>query len=681
MAVFYLLGVLVVGVIVANMVHEFLPKIPDAFVLIVIGLLLSMNPIMQHFELEPEYFMLLIIAPLMFNDGQKTSLKGVRKNLRGILLLAVVLAVVTVAIVGMLANKLEVRWTLPLAIALAAIVTPTDAVAVKSLTANSKIPKGVDNALEYEALFNDASGLVMLDLALSVMEKGAISVQEGITHFLFVAIGGVIIGAVTGFILVTIRTFFNRRAGSPELTIIPIALLTPFVVYLLAEHFGTSGIIAVVTAGMIHNMESQNLRLTATKVQLVSSTIWDTISALLNSFVFILLGVSLPDVYHALLELGAKASWQLNGLGLIIYVVMLAIRYFAGRIGEAPQSELYFGPHNSKERNKNAAVFALSGVHGTITLAMAFSLPLMINHQAFPYREELLILATIIILLSMVVPAVILPRILPPVNLSFNEQDLEQARVEMIDYASLHLTENIQVDDVRFAVIGQLQSQKGFGDEFQHREQYYKIWNDVSKIQEDFLNSNETKETYEARVITVYKKILNTYSGTRFNLAQKLRDVQRTIQHELWHAKQGQFTRKQRINFHEDWQKQHADEQAQYDDFRNQLWQLETQLHERLTKYLDNLAQERLANSHEEIGDIQFVQRTLEERQRHFRQDYEENEKIPVDLFIQAFQLEYNYVQMQFTAGAINEALANKLYDEINQAQTLQLQQLAVETE
>ncbi|QBO35198.1 sodium:proton antiporter [Periweissella cryptocerci] len=679
MAIFYLLALLVVGVIAANMLHEVFPKVPDAFVLIVIGVLLSLTSIMRNFELEPEYFMLLIIAPLMFNDGQKTSLKGVRKNVRAIFLLAVVLAVVTVAIVGMLANRLEVQWTLPLALALAAIVTPTDAVAVKSLTAQSKIDTGVDNALEYEALFNDASGLVMLDLALSVMAKGSISVWDGLGHFVFVAVGGIAVGAITGFLLVTVRTFFNRRAVTPELTIIPIALLTPFVVYLLAEHVGTSGIIAVVTAGMIHNFESENLKLTATRVQLVSTTIWDTISALLNSFVFILLGVSLPRVFEEFGELGARASWQLIGLGFVIYVVMLLIRFLAGRIGDIPESTLYFGPHNSKKRNTNSAVFALSGVHGTITLAMAFSLPLMIAGHAFPYREELLILATVIILLSMIVPALVLPRILPAKDLSFNETELENARVQMIDYASLHLTEQITVDDVRFAVIGQLQSQKGFGDETQHRQQYYQIWSMVGQLEDDFLNSNEVKEMYEPRVLSVYRKILNTYSGQRFNILRKFNDIKHVVAHELWHAKQGQFTHKQRLNSRQEWQKAHADAAQQHDDFREQLWQLETQLHERLENYLTDLAKERLTNSHEEITDIQFVQRTLEERQRYFRQDYVENEKIPVDLFIQAFQLEYNYVQTQFVAGNLNEALANKLYDEINQAQTLQLQQLAVE--
>lgn len=679
MALFYVIAFLVVGIIISNIIHEVLPKIPDAFILIVIGLLLSLIPVMANFELEPEYFMLFIIAPLMFNDGQKTSIRGIRKNFHAILLLSVVLALITVVIVGLLANRLEVRWTLPLAIALAAIVTPTDTIAVKSLTSASKLDSGVNTALEYESLFNDASGLVMLNLALSVMEKGTFSIYSGLFQFVFVAVGGIVVGVMAGGILVSIRTYFNKKVTSPELTIIPIALLTPFIVYLLAESLGTSGIIAVVTAGIVHNVESEHLKLTATRVQLVSSTIWETLTAMLNSIVFILLGISLPEIFRSLVKLGIRQSFELLGLGLLIYVVMVVIRYVWAQIENETYVVAFFGPFKSKKRRKNAFVFGLSGVHGTITLSMAFSLPMFINGHAFPYREEILIIATAVILLSMVTPAVVLPKILPIKNLSFSKDELNNSRIQMIDYASLHLTERIPSNEVRYAVIQQLQSQKGFND-IQGYDKHQELFKKINEIEDEFLNSNEIKEIYPARVLSTYRKILDTdYGRQRVSVYRIIRSIDHQVRHEAWHISHGQITHGQRSKARKKWAKQNAEKMQIHDDFRSLLWELEKQLHELLEQYLRDLTKERLATAHGQLDDIQNVERFIEDRQRHFRRDYEENGKISVDLFIQAFQLEYNYVQTQFIAGVINEQLANKLYDEINQAQTLQMQQLLVE--
>lgn len=324
----YLVALLLVGVIGANVLKQFLPQIPEAFILIATGWGLSFIPIFKQFQLEPEFFMLLIIAPLMFIDGQKQSFNKIRKRFQGIFLLSVVLAVLTAAVVGVVAHQIEAQWTLPLAIALAAIVTPTDAVAVKSLTGNNELPGGVGEALELESLFNDATGLVMLDLALSVLSRGTFSVVDGIGHFLFVAVGGILIGIAGGFLLVMLRFNLNMRGKNPELTTIPISLLTPFAIYLLAEHFGTSGILAVVATGIEHNWEANRLRLTSTNVQLTSRTIWNIVTDVLNDVVFLILGLSLPTVFQNTLTIGWLGTVQLIGISLLIYLIMLGIRYF-----------------------------------------------------------------------------------------------------------------------------------------------------------------------------------------------------------------------------------------------------------------------------------------------------------------------------------------------------------------
>nr|WP_260166767.1 sodium:proton antiporter [Leuconostoc mesenteroides] len=522
MTILYTLALLLIGVIGTNLIKQFFPKIPEPFILIIVGVFLSFTPIFQNFELEPEFFMLMIIAPLMFLDGQKQSFSKIKKRFSIIFLLSVVLAVATAIVVGLIANRVEVQWTLPLAIALAAIVVPTDAVAVKSMTSSVDMPNGVGEALELESLFNDATGLVLLDLALSVLEQGKFSLIAGIGHFLFVAVGGALIGVIAGFLLVTIRTNITFRTVSPETTIIPISLLTPFIVYFLAESFGTSGILAVVATGIVHNWESNKLRLTSTRVQLTSNTIWESISNVLNSIVFIILGISLPIVWQEIIHMGLVGIMQLLGLSILIYIAMYAVRYIWAFREDNQSANTFFDSHsNPKQHLFLSHIFAISGVHGTMTLAMAFSLPLTIANHAFPYRAELIVVATLIILISMLMSAIILPIALPKKAVTYTKADLENTRNKMVDYASLKVSETTANPAVREAIMIQLQSQKGWlNDNHSTRnynsQKYNILLNNTKDFIIHYLHSDSVEQKYSSEVIDAYEKILNRLKISSF---------------------------------------------------------------------------------------------------------------------------------------------------------------------
>ncbi|MEG1094959.1 MAG: sodium:proton antiporter, partial [Lactococcus sp.] len=453
------IAVMLIGVIAANVIKEFFPKISETFILIGVGILLSFLPEFRHFELEPEFFMMLIIAPLMFNEGSKTSLKEVRKNFRGIFFLSITLAVVTVLFVAALTTNIMGSWIFPLAICFAAIVTPTDSVAVKSIIAGKKMPQGVNEAVEFESLFNDASGLVLLSLGLSVLESGHFSIWNGLGQFAFVSIGGILIGLIVGAFLVRIRIAINLRATNPEATIIPISILTPFALYLLAEHFGTSGVLAVVAAGLIHNFEGDMLKLTSTNVQLTNNTIWEILSGILNNFVFILLGVSLFGIWDIFKSLGLVEAVILFFISALVYVLMLFIRKFwTNQRGN--RSIEHFFSNDKKERSKDSTIFALSGAHGTMTLAMAFSLPLNTAILSTENREIIISMATIVILLSLIVPTFILPKLLSPMKAASSD-NIDSVRNDMVDYAILHMMQVIEDGKVRSSLTKQLQSQKG----------------------------------------------------------------------------------------------------------------------------------------------------------------------------------------------------------------------------
>ncbi|WP_055679926.1 cation:proton antiporter domain-containing protein [Secundilactobacillus kimchicus] len=211
MSVFVMVILLVTAAVAANIVYDLFPRVPLAFYQIAAGLILSLVPSFSDFHLEPELFMLLIIAPLMFNDGQTVNIGSLRRNLRSTLSLAVLLAVVTVVVGGLFAHAIWSAIPLALAFALAAIVTPTDAVAVKSITADLEVPENAMNALESESLFNDASGLVALSLALAAFTTGEFSVGHSLLQFIIVFFGGIILGLILGMLVVLLRQAFQKK--------------------------------------------------------------------------------------------------------------------------------------------------------------------------------------------------------------------------------------------------------------------------------------------------------------------------------------------------------------------------------------------------------------------------------------------------------------------------------------
>ncbi|GEP18751.1 cation:proton antiporter domain-containing protein [Pediococcus argentinicus] len=691
MQTFYTVAVLLVGVILTNIIKPFISKIPEAFILIAVGVALSFTSFFKSFELRPEFFLLMIIVPIMFIDGQKQSFSKIRQRFGTIFFLSVILALASTLVVGLLTNVFEAGWTLPLAIALAAIVTPTDAVAVKSLTGETDMPAGVGEALELESLFNDATGLVVLDLALSVLSKGKFSVVYGLEHFAFVAFGGVLVGIVAGFLIVYLRVSLNVHTKNPETTVIPISLLTPFLVYLLAEKFGVSGILAVVATGIVHNWEASRLRLTSTRVQLTSTTIWTTISNVLNSVVFLILGISLPTVWKEMQVIGTTGMFPILGVSIMIYLAMLAIRFFWS-VRQSPNTDDNFlGAHDPAQHRFLASVFAISGVHGTVTLAMAFSLPNRIAGHAFPFREELIIIATLVILISMIVSAIVLPMILPPKVTTYSLEDIDHIRNKMVDYATLQVRDTIDDHDVREALTEQLQSQKGsFVNQVGNIEEYQKLLYETKDFILTYIHGPSIADKYSADVVNIYEKIINRYDIPSFDqrghfvkrmhfLTHKYNEkVHNQYRHAMWHIKNGQITPHQRKVARKAWiAKQPTDVLKKRQDVRDALLELNTEVINASDQYIDDVLRDRLMHKHSDNEHINLVRQTVNKYFTQIRHDYnKETIYVDGDYYIQAFQQEYNFVQRGVNNGHVSSAMAAVLYDEINQAQTLQLQRV-----
>jgi len=684
--IFYAVLLLVLATIVANTIYPYFPAIPQAFYQIFVGGLLSLVPLYHHFILEPEVFMLLIIAPLMFYDGRNANAGELRKNMGSVMSMAVVLAILTVVLLGYLSHAVLSTLPLALAFALAAIVTPTDAVAVGSITANMAVPERVMGMLERESLFNDASGLVAFSLALTAFTTGKFSLGGGIKHFLIVFFGGLLIGLILGVIAVWLRVYLVRGGMDSSSVIVPYDILVPFVIYLAAEHIGLSGILAVVAAGLMFSISTDQLRLSSTQLQLVSRSTWHILTSILNGFVFVLLGVSLPTVWVNIQRDSTKSIPTYVLLAVILYAVMLAMRYLWIRFDWALiRSE-------NKDRRHNALIGALSGVHGTITLAMAFSLPLTLNGHAFPFRNSMIFIAAVVIILSLLVPTFIMPMLLPSKKVAVDPAEALRERKALVAYATERLAqENPDTPSATQAVIETLNSQAT--TERPDRQKMSEILNHATQIEVHTVQELADNGTISQGFANRYVRILLMKSQMSHNNPFVNSTLWiRFVWHRLTHAFSRRQHREQRIAQQEKWLKQHP-QTAEQERLRAERIKQERQPR-RFRQRRDPAADERRRENYLKIEqdvyndviayltDISSVDNQTEVNAvrnyynaRHRRFASKEISDQQNELFIQAFQYEYTYIRQRRGAKEVSPALAEELYQQVSTDQMLYMQE------
>ncbi|MCM3173464.1 Na+/H+ antiporter [Paenibacillus sp. MER 99-2] len=410
MELFIAVLVLLVLIGLSNILNRFVPFIPVPLIQIALGFVVAMLPAGVHLPLNPELFFVLFIAPLLYNDGKRTP-RNELWNLRApILLLALGLVFVTVLVGGYAIHWLIPTIPLPAAFALAAILSPTDAVAVGAMAGRVHLPKSIHRLLEGEALMNDASGLVAFKFAIAATVTGVFSLAEASVSFLIIAIGGLLAGAILSFLLIRLGVWI-RRLGMEDVTIhMLLQILTPFVIYLVSEEIGVSGILAVVAGGIIHAIERDRTESVQIKMQVVSMSTWSVILYILNGLVFVILGVQIPDVLNTIFANASFNNGQVLGYVGLITLLLLALRFiwiyvfWRGNRWYRPKSAI------GRPNFKSMMLISLSGVRGAVTLAGAFSIPYVLEDGSpFPERDLIIFLAAGVILLTLIAASALLP--------------------------------------------------------------------------------------------------------------------------------------------------------------------------------------------------------------------------------------------------------------------------------
>ena len=367
--------------------------------------------------LDPDVFFLLLLPPLLFMDGWRIPKDDLFREAPTILTLAFGLVLFTVLGAGFLIHWVIPAMPLPVAFALAAVISPTDPIAVSAIASRAPMPLRMKRILQGEALFNDASGLVCMRFAVATMLTGSFALHTAFASFLWVALGGLAIGAAVPWLISKAKpqdsVFVDDDGGAQILT----TLLIPFGVYLLAEHLHCSGILAAVAAGITMSFTPHAHWHPVTRIR--RTAVWETVQFIANGSIFVLLGEQIPLILSASTETvhitGHENPWWLGAyvLGIVLALILLRLVWV--------WASLQLGSIASRRRGKPVpgahwrvvVALSLAGVRGAITLAGVLTLPLTLaDGTPFPARDLAIFLAAGVIVLSLLLATVALPRAL-----------------------------------------------------------------------------------------------------------------------------------------------------------------------------------------------------------------------------------------------------------------------------
>lgn len=437
--------VLSLAAIVSIFLAQVFSKISVNYISLIIGAGIFLIPSLgSHVEnFNSDIFIGLIVAPLLFFEGQSTHLNSVGKEFKNIVQTAVMLVILCLIFAGF-GVWAAAGVSLPLAFILAAISTPTDATAGESVTNGLKMPKNEGTFLKMESLFNDASGIILLNMATLWYINGYINYQETILDFFISAVGGIVVGFAFAWVMVLFRQILIRTSYNSLNAQILLYVVEPFVLYYLSEQIHISGIIAVVCAGLVSNAESQRSRLTNAPQVHLGDDIQKMITEIFNSVVFVILGFMFTKIISDEHFSMSSLTWLV--IGVVLYVINVLTRYIYGRM-------------RLKFNNRSGWTFALGGVHGAVTLALAYTLAEY--HVKSSDFNLVLMSESVLIILSLIVPTIVFRFILKrDVQNSEIDEEVAQIRVNMVHQAIDSINKMYLPDNVKKSVIFDLMAQK-----------------------------------------------------------------------------------------------------------------------------------------------------------------------------------------------------------------------------
>lgn len=404
--VFYVI-IFFTALIMSNLINKVFPKLPLPLIQVVFGLILGTLGAGNVMRLNSETFLAFIIGPLLFREGEEADIKGILKHAPTVTLLVFPVVFITTLVVGVISHSFYMSIPLAASFALGASLGPTDAVAVGSLSGRFDFPKRTIAILKGEGLFNDASGIIAFQFAILALTTGEFSLGKASTTLLFSAIGGALIGFVVAWLNSLILTLMEDVAAQDVTGYLMLELIMPLLAFFLAEELHVSGIIAVVVAGVMQASGFKKITLFDAQVENVTKTVWDTISFILNSIVFLFLGIELEQIITPIITNTYYDNGRLLVAVIVLTVTLFLVRYIV--------LSIYYAVIAKKRRQKfsryidDALLLTFSGVKGTVSVATILLLPAAVA-QKYPL---LIFLSASVTVLSFLTGILMLPIIAP----------------------------------------------------------------------------------------------------------------------------------------------------------------------------------------------------------------------------------------------------------------------------
>ncbi|MBC1354758.1 Na+/H+ antiporter [Listeria welshimeri] len=674
MEIFLYVLALLVAIFISNLLNRFVPFVSVPLIQIGLGVFIAVMPITFDLKLNPELFLVMFIAPLLFNDGKrtdKTALWGMRMP---ILVLALGLVFATVVVIGYFVHWMIPTIPLAAAFALAAALAPTDAVAVSSLSGRINLPKRIMNLLEGEALINDASGLVAFQFAIAAMVTGVFSLVDASISFFVIAIGGILVGMILSWLKFRLLKWV-RGLGMEDVTFhMLIQILTPFIIYLVAEELHVSGILAVVAAGIMHSMEQKKMDPQLVKLNVVSQSTWSVIIFVLNGLVFLLLGTQLPSITEVVWYDSGSSNLQVIAYILSITAALIILRFLWVYISWS------IGAKQRQKQNKKTQLpqlrpvmlTSLSGVRGAVTLASALAIPFYLDDGTlFPQRSLIIFIASGVILCTLVIATFILPLLAKSEEVTTADERAEMAtRIRILRNVIRELKEQALpetkaatdevIEDYRKRIYDlQQNSNSSRGMDEREREKRLEI------IQWE--RDNTQKMTDEGRIVATDSYRYQHYLNMREQaIKQRFRTKVKTawmffyrlLMFVLHPKKWGRVTNKMKKGISKDSERFQAIRKLREENEILVIQKLKEQLTKENADIIGSLITEHTI----------FLERVRKEHGPRGKRAKFEQKKREVQVI--AFQLERDIIQKMFETGGISRDLARDLRQNLNMIET-----------
>ncbi len=438
----YLILIILTLVMIANQL-----KLAYPIVLVLGGLAVSFLPIFSNLTITPELVFFIFLPPLLYEAAWQVSWKEFWRWKRIIASFAFPIVIINSCVIAFVSTALIPGFTLPLGFLLGGIISPPDAISATTIMRQLKVPKTLLSVGEGESLLNDASSLIVFRFALLAVITGQFHFQEAAVNFFIVVIMGILIGLGIGLIFYCIHRWLPV---TPSIEIV-LTFVAPYCMYYFAEHFHFSGVLSVVSGGLFLSSKRMQILNYVSRIQGVN--VWNSIVFVLNGLIFLLIGLQLPSIVGQLGDIGlGEAIWY----GVIISCVLIIIRivftlsasYFTKIAGHFIRVE------DPNPGWKLPLVYGWAGIRGVVSLAAALSIPLLINDsEPFPYRNLILFITFIVILVTLVLNGLSLPWLIRKLNLQDTHNSIPIEKQEAIIQKKL-ATHSIQYLETKYAEEG-----------------------------------------------------------------------------------------------------------------------------------------------------------------------------------------------------------------------------------